>query len=177
MQWHSPSSRANSFESEALPAADLSRRLTWSGRLRLSTQRCSFKLHFDQCDGSWMLLHKHAEARASRSFSRWARHRRTPHIIEGSLLPRWSIEQREWLDELMLREFHEGGMDHRAASDGPKGLTYTSVELNGWHTRLSSRCAGLINGRDPASVNTKVFSRHLAGAAGDELVVHARPLS
>lgn len=29
--------------------------------LRLSTQRCSFKLHFGQRDGSWVLLQRHAE--------------------------------------------------------------------------------------------------------------------
>lgn len=33
------------------------------------------------------------------------------------------------------------------------------------------------NGRGPASANTKVFSRHLARTAGDELVVDARALS
>lgn len=63
----------------------------------------------------------------------------------------------------------------RAASDGPMGLTYTSVELKGSHQALlpihrPNHC------RSRASAKTKVFSRHLAGATGDELVVHARTL-
>lgn len=106
------------------PSADLSGRLTWSGQANLlTTQRCSFKLHFDRRDGRWMLLQRHAEARASRSLSQCARHRRTPHTIEGGFLPRWSIDQREWLDELRLREFHEGGwiIEQLQMSEGPGG--------------------------------------------------------
>lgn len=81
------------------------------------------------------------------------------------------------MDGLTLREFHEGGwVIEQLQMVGRRGQTYTSVELKGWHTGLLPiRRPNHDRGR--ASANTKVFSRHLAGAAGDELVVHARALS
>lgn len=65
-------------------------------------------------------------------------------------------------------------------SDGPGSLTYSSVELKGCHTIGGATLLPIRwrkNGAGPASANPEVFSRHLAGAAGEELVAHARALS
>lgn len=70
----------------------------------ISHEMAEIELHFDQRDGSWTLLQRHAEARVSRSLSRCARHRRTPHTIEGGFLSRWSIDQRERLDGWVIEQ-------------------------------------------------------------------------
>lgn len=93
------------------PSADFSGHLTCSVKLtclRLSTQRCSFKLHFDQR----RKLDAASKARRSARITITFPVRSTPvHAAyhRRRLLAALSIDQPEWLDELRLREFHEGG--------------------------------------------------------------------
>lgn len=127
-------------------SADVSDRLIWSGQvtcLRISTKRCSFKLHFDQRDASRMLLQRHAEARRiGTTFpvrpppAYAAYHRRRPLVALVNRPTR--MAGRAEAPGISCRR-----IGHRAVSDGPSGPTYTSVELKRWHTRFSFRSAGL----------------------------------
>lgn len=95
------------------PSADLSGRLTWSGQANLLTAQHSTLLVQAALRPTRWKLDVAPKASRSACITITFPVRSTPAYAAYDqwrlFLSRWSIDQREWLDELRLREFHEGG--------------------------------------------------------------------